>query len=85
MITVYSKPNCPHCVRAKDFLTRHQIAFETVDVTADADALAFIKGRGHQTVPQLYVGEKILVEGGNAALQQLSADQVRDRVHTLLG
>jgi glutaredoxin len=55
-----------------------------VDVTQNPDALAFIKENGHKTVPQLYVGKKILVEGGNAALQQLSADQVSQQVSILL-
>lgn len=85
MITLYSKPNCPHCVRAKEYLIRHEIQFETVDVTENPEALAFIKGRGHQTVPQLYVGDKILVEGGNAALQQLRPEQVIEQVSALQG
>jgi glutaredoxin-like protein NrdH len=85
MITVYSKPNCPHCVRAKEYLVRNSIPFEMVDVTQNAEALAFIKENGHKTVPQLYVGKKILVEGGNASLQALTPQQVNDQVHVLLG
>lgn len=85
MITLYSKPNCPHCVQAKNYLTRHEIEFNTVDVTEDAKALDFIKSRGHKTVPQLYVGDTVLVEGGNAALQQLKPEQVRERVGQING
>lgn len=85
MITIYSKPNCPHCVAAKMFLENHNIPFQTVDVTQDEAALEFIRGRGHKTVPQLYVGESLLVEGGNSSLQKLSPDEIRDRVNTLLG
>jgi glutaredoxin-like protein NrdH len=85
MITVYSKPNCPHCVRAKEYLVRNGIPFEMVDVTQNPEALAFIKENGHKTVPQLYVGKKILVEGGNASLQALTPQQVNDQVHVLLG
>lgn len=85
MITLYSKPNCPHCVQAKNYLTRHEIEFNTVDVTEDAKALDFIKSRGHKTVPQLYVGDTVLVEGGNAALQQLKPEQVRERVNQING
>jgi glutaredoxin len=84
VITLYSKPNCPHCVQAKEYLTRNEIYFETVDVTTNPEALAFIKDRGHKTVPQLYVGSKILVEGGNAALQQLRPEQVTDEVDRIL-
>lgn len=79
MITVYSKPNCPHCVAAKNYLSKHEIEFHVKDVSVDEDALKFLKGRGHKSVPQLYVGDKLLVEGGNAGLQKLSADEIRSR------
>jgi glutaredoxin len=72
-------------VQAKNYLTRHEIEFQTVDVTENAQALDFIKARGHKTVPQLYVGETVLVEGGNAALQQLKPEQVRERVGQING
>jgi glutaredoxin-like protein NrdH len=83
LITLYSKPNCPHCVQAKAYLDRHAIDYRTVNVLEDAEALAFIKGRGHKTVPQIYVGENLLVEGGNSSLQALSPVDVRERVAAL--
>lgn len=83
MITLYSKPNCPHCVQAKSFFDSHGIAYTPVDITADAAAREFVIGRGHKTVPQIYVGESLLVEGGNAGLQKLSPDEVRTRAAAL--
>lgn len=77
MITVYSKPNCPHCDQAKAYLTANRIKFEVIDVTQDPAALAFIKDRGHRSVPQLYLGDELLVEGGNATLQRMHPDAVR--------
>lgn len=85
MITIYTKTVCPHCVAAKTYLNNHGIAYTEVDVQADPEALAFLKTRGHGTVPQLYVGESLLVEGGNSGLQALGADEVRERVAKLLG
>ena len=79
-ITLYSKPACPHCDSAKLYLTNHGFEFNVIDVTQDEKALEFIKSRGARTVPQLYVGETILVEGGNAGLQKLSADEIRQRI-----
>lgn len=79
-ITIYSKPNCPHCTAAKHYLTENDIKFFEVNVAEDAEALRFLKERGHRTVPQLYVGKKLLVEGGNGGLQALTPDQVRERV-----
>lgn len=83
MITVYSKPNCPHCEQAKGYLTRNSIQFEVVDITQDATARDFVVSKGHKTVPQLYVGPFLLVEGGNSELQKLSADTIQRRVAEL--
>ncbi len=80
MITLYGKPNCPYCVQAKNYLVQHGIAFENVDVTADPNALAFIKERGHKTVPQLYLGDRMIVEGGYHGLRNLGIDKLRERL-----
>jgi glutaredoxin len=85
MITVFSKPNCPHCVTAKTYLASNGIAFEEVDVSADDDALAFLRERGHRSVPQIYVGETLLVEGGSDGLRSLTADEIRTREAAILG
>lgn len=85
MITVYSKPNCPHCVQAKTYLAGSGIPFDEVDVSADDEALAFLRERGHRSVPQLYVGEILLVEGGNAGLRELSPAEILARVAEIQG
>jgi glutaredoxin len=58
----------------KDYLMRQAIVFEEINVTEDADALAFIKEQGHRTVPQIYNDNTILVEGGWSGLQALGRD-----------
>jgi glutaredoxin len=85
MITVYSKTTCPSCIKAKTYLTSHGIEFNEVNVAEDDSALAFIKDRGHRSVPQLYVGEHLLVEGGNDGLQAMSPEAIRLRVIELQG
>jgi glutaredoxin 3 len=80
MITVYSKPNCPYCVNAKSWLSANGFQFETIDVTADPKALAFIKERGHMTVPQIYLGETLLVEGGFTGMVKLGATALREKL-----
>lgn len=50
-ITLYSKPNCPQCVATKRRLDKRGAAYTVVDVTEDADALAFVLGLGYQQVP----------------------------------
>jgi|HigsolmetaGSP11D_1036233.scaffolds.fasta_scaffold00182_5 Glutaredoxin and related proteins len=85
MITIYTKPQCPHCVAAKSYLSRNDIPFREVNVMADENALNFLKSRGHKTVPQLYVGDTLFVEGGNAALHAMTPDAIRARLAELSG
>jgi glutaredoxin len=80
MITVYSKPGCHYCTEAKAWLVLHDIPFVEIDVTEDAAALAFIKGEGHGSVPQLYVGTTLLVKGGYAGLRQLGVEGVKAKI-----
>lgn len=70
MITIYSKSNCPHCDDAKEYFNTNDIPFEAIDVSKDENALLFLKKNGHKTVPQFYVGNTLLIEGGNNALQK---------------
>jgi glutaredoxin len=80
MITVYTKPDCPYCVKAKVWLDRHGFDHETVDITRDAGQRQFLLDAGHRTVPQLYVGDRLLVEGGYDGLNALSPEDVRRRI-----
>jgi glutaredoxin len=80
MIILYSKPQCPYCDRAADYLGRNNFAYKKVDVTEDADAMAFIKEKGHRTVPQIYFGTRILVEGGYDGLSRLSKEDLNKRM-----
>ncbi|GAB2539640.1 glutaredoxin-like protein NrdH [Brachybacterium huguangmaarense] len=50
-ITVYSKPMCVQCDATKRALTKAGLAYDVVDVTEDADALARIKGMGYMQAP----------------------------------
>lgn len=50
-ITVYTKPSCPQCDATKRCLTKHGIAFHTVDLTTDPEALAFVRSLGYGSAP----------------------------------
>jgi glutaredoxin 3 len=71
MLKVYSKSNCPFCDRAKHLLTQKGIVYEEVRVDLDPDAREFIMQAGHRTVPQIYLGDQVFVEGGYQGLAQL--------------
>ena len=63
MITVYSKPNCPQCTATYRKLKSLDLPHESVDVTQDAAALAFIRALGYQQAPVVVVREGAQIRG----------------------
>ena len=57
MINVYSKPRCPQCTATYRKLKALGLPFNSIDVTEDADALAFIRTLGYQQAPVVVVCE----------------------------
>lgn len=55
-ITVYSKPLCVQCDATKRALNKAGIAYDVVDVTEDAEALAHIKSLGYVQAPVVISG-----------------------------
>jgi glutaredoxin len=74
MITVYSKNNCPFCVKAKYLLDQNGITFEEIKIDETPEAREFVMAEGHRTVPQIYQNGKLLVEGGYQGLAKQSQD-----------
>jgi len=56
-ITVYSKPLCVQCDATKRALNKAGVAYDVVDVTEDAEALAHIKSLGYVQAPVVITGE----------------------------
>lgn len=72
-VEVYTTAMCPYCVRAKRLLAARGIAYEEIDVGADAELRAEVVERsgGRRTVPQIFIdGEAI---GGYDELAALDA------------
>jgi glutaredoxin 3 len=80
MLTVYSKTHCPYCVNAVRYLSEHNIEFQEIKIDQDDRARQFITDRGHRTVPQIYHGDDLLVEGGWEGLSKLAPNDIRDRI-----
>ena len=72
MLTVYSKNNCPFCVKTKYLLEQRGIEFEEVKINETPEAREFIMNKGHRTVPQIYRDGRLLVEGGYTGLARQS-------------
>jgi glutaredoxin 3 len=80
MLTVYSKKNCPFCDKAKHLLNTKGVAYEEVNIEHDELAREFLRESGHRTVPQLYIGDQLFVEGGFTGLAKLSDDELKQRL-----
>ncbi|MDI9513858.1 MAG: glutaredoxin family protein [Clostridiaceae bacterium] len=61
-IKVYSTPTCPWCIKAKDYLTSKNIAFEDIDVSKDRQgAMEMIQKSGQRGVPVLDIDGQIVI------------------------
>lgn len=80
MLTVYTKGNCPFCEQAKALLTKKNIDFTVVKVDEVPEARAWLMEQNHRAVPQIYIGDKLFVEGGYQGLAKLSDDEIQQRI-----
>jgi glutaredoxin 3 len=71
-VVVYLTPICPYCRMATRLLRARGIAFESVDVSGDGAARAWLREvTGQHTVPQIFIhGESV---GGYTELAALDA------------
>ena len=61
-VKVYSTPLCPYCTMAKDFLKKHGVKFEDVNVQEDRNAaMEMIKKTGQNGVPVIEVDGQIII------------------------
>jgi glutaredoxin len=73
VITVYSKDQCPKCVKAKELLHRKGVRYVEIDIEADEEAKVFLVSQGFQSLPQIEA-DGIFLEGGLAGLVSQSED-----------
>ena len=85
MLTIYTKNVCPYCVKAKNYLNMKGIAYETINIEEDGDGRNFLVEQGLRSVPQIFVGKKLLVQGGANELVGLSTEQINERVEAIQG
>lgn len=68
MLTVYSMEGCSSCVAAMRLLDKQGIAYEVKKVDEDAEAASFIRSSGLRSLPQIFEGDKLFVQGGYQGL-----------------
>lgn len=69
IIKVYTTSYCPYCDAAKDLLAKKGLSYEEIDVTEPEKKLALKEKTGWRTVPQIFIGEKMI--GGYQELAAL--------------
>jgi len=80
MLTVYSKPACPFCDKAKHLLENKGVDFEVVDISQDVDARDFLLGSGFRSVPQIFKDGELFVDGGYQGLIKLTEDEFNSKL-----
>ena len=80
MLIIYSKNNCPFCVMAKNYLQQKNIAFREINIEQDTEAREFIQQQGLRTVPQIFMDNKIFVEGGWTGLSKMTAEEILSEI-----
>lgn len=78
-VKVYTWSNCPYCVRAKNLLKQKGVPFEEINLDGkDAEFEALKERTGWRTVPQIFVGEKMV--GGFTDLAELDSKGELDKL-----
>ena len=57
VIKAYWQPGCTSCLRMKEFLIKHGVAFVSVNVLEDKDAFAELAALGIRSVPIVRRGQ----------------------------
>lgn len=69
-IEIYTKQQCPYCVRAKALLLRKGVAYQEIDVEGDDELRIWLSEKsGQKTVPQIFVDGRPL--GGFSDIEAL--------------
>lgn len=60
-VTLYGKPDCPHCRMAKEYLTERGVAYRERDVVNDPAALQEVQRLGAPGVPVIVIDEQAVL------------------------
>lgn len=79
-LKIYTKPGCGYCTQAKDHLSKLGLAYEEINVATDPAAREKLIAEGHQTLPVLYAGDTLLVQGGYNSLKTMRREDILERL-----
>ena len=69
-VTVYTKPSCPFCVKAKQLLESEGISFTEINLQEHpSEVQPLIERTNYRKVPQIFINDEFI--GGFSELQSL--------------
>lgn len=78
---VYWQPGCTSCLKAKEFLTRHAIDFESINVRATPNAVERLAALGARSVPVIARGgEWVYAQDLDAVARFIGVREDRERL-----
>ena len=81
MITVQTKTVCGYCGVAKRWLKNNGFTFEEVNIEHDASARDLLVRNGFRSVPQIFFGNEVLVEGGADGLKKETKETLQEKIN----
>ena len=79
-VSIYWKPGCSSCLKAKEFVEEQGIAYESINVIEDEQAMQEVLGAGLRSIPVVRKGSKYIYAQSLdevAGLLGISRDHVR--------
>jgi len=71
VVKIYTTPTCPWCQRTKQFLSRHGISYEELDVASDLKAREeMVQRSGQLGVPVIDIDGELIIGFDEAKLRQ---------------
>ncbi|ALE04097.1 glutaredoxin 3 [Bartonella ancashensis] len=71
-VTVYTRPNCPYCVKALALLDKKGIKYTNIDASTSLRQQMVQRANGRNTFPQIFIGDYHV--GGCDDLHSLDAE-----------
>lgn len=74
MITIYSRPGCSACVKAKEFFKNKNLEYMVINIDEDMDARDEVMRMGFRALPIIQYGDKEFVSGAGSQLLKTIAE-----------
>lgn len=71
-VVIYTTPTCGYCKMTKEYFKENSIDYKEIDVASDPKAAEeMIEKTGHVGVPQIFVGEDVVIGFDRPMLDKL--------------